>query len=441
MDTIYATAEVECERKGWNLSDLDFLIICGDFQAIRNELDLNCMSVPRRYRKLGDFHKYYSGEAQAPVLTLVVGGNHEASNHLFELYHGGWLAPNIYYLGAAGVVRYGPYRIAGISGIYYSNDYRKPHSERLPYDRDDIRSVYHVREYDVQRLLQLRKPVDIVLSHDWPAWIELFGDYKDLYAKKPHFFTSAVADRLGSKPGTELLGHLRPRYWFSGHMHVRFSATADLQGLGIEDALTGIPDLPDKLKPVLPRSLPKGRKNAWRPPVDGASEIEFLGLNKVGSPTFEWLEVRSLDNPINTPSTSPGRTSEENKAELCYDEEWLAITRTYAPLLRIADPETLIVAPATAKPTAKISDTILDGHRKWVRENITDKGLLQIPRNFVPHAPVQSPDLVVLPDMQPREYPNQQTSWFCELLQIENKFAISDARKEDTGVTVEFTDE
>ncbi|KAK4182779.1 lariat debranching enzyme, C-terminal domain-containing protein [Podospora australis] len=458
LDTIYATAEAECEKKGWTLSQLDFLIICGDFQAVRNELDLNGMSVPQRYRKLGDFHKYYSGEAKAPVLTIVIGGNHEAANYLFELYHGGWLAPNVYYLGAAGVVRYGPCRIAGISGIYNSRDYTKPHGERLPYDRDDIRSVYHVREYDVQRLLQLRKPIDIALSHDWPAWIELFGDYRDLYAKKPHFLASAVADNLGSKPGTGLFDHLRPSYWFSGHMHVRFSAVVDLQGqVGIDNALAGMPDLPDKLKPILTRSLSKGKgsKNVSpRRAVDvAASKTEFLALSKVGSPTSEWLEVRSLTNPPldhmdNTSTTvaSPPdneRTSErKQKFELCYDEEWLAITRAYAPELRIANPETLIVPPATA--TTKVSKTSLDEHKRWTRENITDKGLLQIPRNFARHAPVfeRSNPGEAVTDMQPVEYPNQQTSQFCELLQIENTFAIPDIRRNNDAETmVEFASE
>ena len=33
------------------------------------------------------------------MLTIFVGGNHEASNHLQELPYGGWVAPNIYYLG------------------------------------------------------------------------------------------------------------------------------------------------------------------------------------------------------------------------------------------------------------------------------------------------------------------------------------------------------
>jgi lariat debranching enzyme len=49
---------------------------------------------------------------------FAVGGNHEASNHLWELYYGGWVAPNIYYLGGTGCIRFGGLRIAGLSGIF-----------------------------------------------------------------------------------------------------------------------------------------------------------------------------------------------------------------------------------------------------------------------------------------------------------------------------------
>lgn len=88
-------------------------------------------------------------------------------------YHGGWLAPNIYYLGAAGCVDVGGIRIAGVSGIYHSNHYRKGksaellarcvyyidphlgHHERIPYNSDALRSIYHVRRYDITKLAEV----------------------------------------------------------------------------------------------------------------------------------------------------------------------------------------------------------------------------------------------------------------------------------------------
>lgn len=37
-------------------------------------------------------------------VSVTVGGNHEASNYLRELFYGGWAAPNIYFLGFAGML-------------------------------------------------------------------------------------------------------------------------------------------------------------------------------------------------------------------------------------------------------------------------------------------------------------------------------------------------
>lgn len=131
---------------------------------MRNQDDLECLAAPPKYRDLQTFHKYYSGQAKAPYPTLfskpqcrsyylhymclpktceslrlskigkgvmaqhsptlpAVGGNHEACNYLWELYYGGWAAPNIYYLGHAGVVSFGGVRIGGLSGTYQSHHY------------------------------------------------------------------------------------------------------------------------------------------------------------------------------------------------------------------------------------------------------------------------------------------------------------------------------
>ncbi|RMJ18011.1 hypothetical protein CDV36_002293 [Fusarium kuroshium] len=418
LDTIYATLESQCEAKGWTLSDIDFLIICGDFQAVRNDLDLNCMSVPRRYLRMGDFHKYYSGAAKAPVLTLVIGGNHEASNYLFELYHGGWLAPNIYYLGAAGVINYGPCRIAGLSGIYNASDYRKPHEERLPYDRDLIRSIYHVREYDVQKLLQVTQPVNIALSHDWPTWVELFGNHEQLFAEKPHFFASAKVDNLGSKPAAEVLNRLRPSYWFSGHMHARFEATVEHRGSKMEDSVRQL-DLPDTLKEVLPifKSRRGSSPASSTEVAESNQQTQFLALSKVGQDVAGYIELKELEIPTRQNDANMERTN-EGKFHLCYDAEWLAITRAYNDTLRIPDPETLIVPPLKGKQKSVVSS--IPKHRDLVKENIVEKGLLRVPDNFVKHAPEYDPNVGQRRE-QPLEYPNQQTADFTKLLGISNK--------------------
>jgi lariat debranching enzyme len=116
---------------------IDLLLICGgkslslsgtnneklnsfklDFQSIRNAHDLSQISVPEKFKEFGDFYKYYSGEETAPMPTIFIGGNHEASNYLWELYHGGWVCPNIYYLGCCGVVNFAGLRIGGLKPIH-----------------------------------------------------------------------------------------------------------------------------------------------------------------------------------------------------------------------------------------------------------------------------------------------------------------------------------
>ncbi|PPR85124.1 hypothetical protein GOBAR_AA35571 [Gossypium barbadense] len=106
----------------------------------------------------GDFQEV------APVPTIFIGGNHEASNYLWESYYGGWAAPTIYFLGYAVVVKFGNIRISGLSGIYNARNYCL-------------------------------------------GWIQ--------------------QGTLGSKPAAQLLEKLRPSYWFSAHLHYKFTALVE----------------------------------------------------------------------------------------------------------------------------------------------------------------------------------------------------------------------
>lgn len=222
LDSIYASTEKASRERGWH--GVDLLIICGDFQACRNQQDLNMTAMPEKFRKMADFHQYYYGQKTAPYLTIFVGGNHEASNHLFELYYGGWVAPNIYYMGAANVLRLGPLKIAAMSGIWKGVDYRKPHFERLPYNEATMRSIYHVRELDIRKLLSYRSQVDIGISHDWPQGIEWHGDHRRLFTQRSKWADDAKSGKLGNNAATMVMDRLRPPYWFSGHMHWKYTA-------------------------------------------------------------------------------------------------------------------------------------------------------------------------------------------------------------------------
>lgn len=293
LDKIYETiAHIEAQRS----IRVDLLICCGDFQAVRNPGDLACMACPVKYRAMNTFYKYYSGEKRAPVLTLYVAGNHEASNYHMELFHGGWVAPNIWYMGAAGVVRVGGLRIAGLSGIYNRRHFGAGHFERLPLDRSTERSAYHVRAADVERLLRLRRgqgadPIDIFVSHDWPLGVHRFGNERNLVRRKRHLRDEVRNNALGNPAHAQLLGALRPRYWFSAHLHVKFPALV--------------------------------------PHPDG-SRTRFLALGKC-LPSHDFLQILDISPQVNGKGAPPQAESKSrgDRPRLLYDPEWLAVIRKY----------------------------------------------------------------------------------------------------------------
>ena len=106
-----------------------------------------------------------------------------------ELYYGGWVAPEMSaWVLAGSVVFRDCLTIAGLSGIYNGRDYNRPRTERLPYNNHDLRSIYHIRKHEVEKLKLLRgKRMDVMMSHDWPAGIEHYGNLPGSLAKEELF--------------------------------------------------------------------------------------------------------------------------------------------------------------------------------------------------------------------------------------------------------------
>ncbi|XP_059163125.1 lariat debranching enzyme B-like [Physella acuta] len=366
LDKIYESI-AELEKK--NGIKVDLLLICGDFQAVRNYDDLDAMAVPRKYQQLNTFYKYYNGEREAPVLTVFIGGNHEASNYMQELPYGGWVAPNIYYMGYAGMIQVGGLRIGGISGIFKGFDYNKGHFERPPYDDNTKKSVYHVRNLEVFRLKQISRPVDIFLSHDWPKGIYNHGNTSGLLRKKPFFREEVESNKLGSRPLLELLKHLQPTYWFAAHLHVKFAAHVEHTPASSEGP---------------------------------AKSTKFLALDKC-LPRRHFLQVLDI----------PHSSDEGLKIKL--DPEWVSILHSTNHMLSLSPRNTFVPGPGCGQRyDYKVSDEDIETTRKIFGGDMT------LPENFCQtSAPIEGDPRSFSRSRAPLTVQvNPQTTLLCTMLDI-----------------------
>ena len=362
LEAIYQTVSHIQNVKG---KKIDLLICCGDFQAVRDQCDLESMAVPPKYRQMGVFSQYYNGTKKAPVLTLFVGGNHEASKHLWELPFGGWVAPNIYYLGYAGVVQFGGLRIGGISGIYKDHDYYKGHFEMPPFNESTKRSIYHTRSYEIFKLQTLKGHIDVFISHDWPKNIYNHGDVKGLLAKKSFFRQEIEEKTLGSPACHELLKVLRPSYWFSAHLHVKFAALVEHKSNDDEKKMY----------------------------------TKFLALDKC-LPNRDFLQIIDL---------GPAKS----KKTLCYDAEWLAVTKSTYALYNPTSRVTWVPKDSEERQKYVVAKHEIEGIIEKFNKD------LSIPLNFqsVKSSNSKSGNI------------NNQTEEFCDKLCINNPCKVSINRK------------
>ena len=332
LEDMYKTIEQANSRLSSSSSSssslIELVVVCGDFQSLRSEADLPSLHVPPKYKTLGSFADYFNGIKTASVLTIFIGGNHEASNLLSDHRLGGFIAPNIYYMGNEGVVNYKGYRIGGISGIYNYHNYRKGRYEKVPYNDDDIRSIYHIREIDTFRLLHLdqrRRRIDMFLSHDWPQRIWDYGKNsgQQLLRMKPFFRDDMMSGKLGSPPLRTILDHIQPRFWFAAHLHVKFAAV-----------------YPHATTAATASTIDEGNEMSGSSSSSSSSDVvtgrvsRFLSLDKL-LPGRDFLQI--LDIPLypscdTSSDTSSDTSFSATSASLEYDAEWLAILKKTLPL-------------------------------------------------------------------------------------------------------------
>jgi len=66
----------------------------------------------------------YEDSLSAKIIMLLYAYYYRRVTLVASRYYGGWAAPNIYFLGFAGVIKFGNIRIGGLSGIYNARHYK-----------------------------------------------------------------------------------------------------------------------------------------------------------------------------------------------------------------------------------------------------------------------------------------------------------------------------
>lgn len=425
-----------------DIESLDLLLICGDFQSLRNKCDLQSLNVPLKYQRMADFHEYYSGKRKAPVLTIFIGGNHECSSYLQELKYGGWVAPNIYYLGEFGSIWYKGLQITGWSGIFNYHTFiaNNIEMEKLPFDSRTIRSVYHQKLANFLKMYMMNHDMDIVLSHDWPVGIEKYGNVKRLLKLKPFFRDDIQRGQLGSPLNKFLIHYLRPRYWFSGHLHVKFEArivdlvrsTDKKKSATTTDSITESNkeeislDMDDEEEEeggnvrevsfeekfyfkqhLNPAKRPKNDLTPERDVCEHATE--FLALDKCGK-RRQFLDIKTIE----VHNTS--HPSFINAGKLYYSKRSIAINKVVEKYLNdnrqdFTELNTKqILSNPQQFPLVNELMPIIENDFKSMQKNITKEDFFMVPENFQTIAPTDDEHT----ESKLKYYPNNQTLEYCE---------------------------
>jgi len=326
-----------------------------------------------------------------------------------------------------------------------------------------MRSIYHIREYNVRRLSLLSSP-DVFLSHDWPCGIEQHGDLNGLLRRKPFLRGDITSKQLGSPPLMGLLRNLQPTWWFAAHLHTRFEArvrhdpvletttttspssrsgpppradnpdeiTID-DGAAVVDSrfdspsgAATVPRVAESIAPPAPQNPDEitldDEIEAVEPPPPPPRETKFLALDKC-LPNRQFLEVVDIPTQEKEQEREGGERSRDGVV-LCYDPEWLAITRAFQPYLSREHKQAAYPSPGDARAA-------VSREWDWVHAHVPPKlnlgagaWCVDACQRFPVRSPPAGGALIGHPDREDNSAAAlAQTEAFTALLEMENVVA------------------
>ncbi len=197
--------------------EVDLVLAVGDVETFPTADDHRRKSTKRSMP--AEFAAYSSGARQMRRPFVFVGGNNEDFEDLEALPDGGELAPNVDYLGRAGVRTLQGLRVAYLSGIYAPTRFDRPRVK--PASRETSKQAGYFRQPEVDAALTV-PAADIVLVHEWPRGIA--GRDSAVARSGARGIRQAYWPNVGNPYAAALLGALRPAWALCGHLHVPHAA-------------------------------------------------------------------------------------------------------------------------------------------------------------------------------------------------------------------------
>ncbi|MBN9683953.1 MULTISPECIES: metallophosphoesterase [unclassified Corallococcus] len=199
---------------------VDLVLAVGDVEAFRHADDHRRKAAKRSMP--AEFAGYADGIRRMKRPLYFIGGNNEDFEALHDLPEGGELAPDVHYLGRAGLRTLGPLRVAYLSGIHAPRFIDQP--LKRPTSLDTAKQAGYFRTPEVEQVAALRD-VDLLLVHEWPRGIVQKARDERLAPARP-----LPSPWIGNPVTRKLVDTVHPRWVLCGHSHKPFAVTLDSHG-------------------------------------------------------------------------------------------------------------------------------------------------------------------------------------------------------------------
>ena len=195
---------------------VDMVLAVGDVEAFRHADDHRRKAAKRAMP--AEFAEYADGVREMNRPLYFIGGNNEDFEALHDSQDGLQLAPNVHYLGRAGLKELHGLRVGYLSGIHAPRFYEQP--LKRPRSLDTAKQAGYFRAPEVEKVAALRD-MDLLLVHEWPRGLPQRAQEREV----PPPGRTLPSYWIGNPITRRLVETVHPKWVLCGHSHRAFAVT------------------------------------------------------------------------------------------------------------------------------------------------------------------------------------------------------------------------